>query len=140
MAGNYQLALEERSSWLQTENIWSSRQHQKSLWSPTTRESPNSELNSKPQLRQIYHNNWAAWRNEMQTISLDSPKKSCGTGFFLPRSAETDFQITNKSDTKRSSENWNNNVGGNKKSQRSAASYKTSSSPHYIYLPKEWTY
>lgn len=56
-----------------------------------------SELNSKPQFRQIYHKEWAAQRHEMEKISLDSPKKSCGTGFFLPRTVAGDFQLTNKS-------------------------------------------
>ncbi|KAK1372994.1 hypothetical protein POM88_029187 [Heracleum sosnowskyi] len=56
-----------------------------------------SELNSKPQLRQIYHKDWAARSHEMEKISLDSPKKSCGTGFFLPRTVAADFQLTNKS-------------------------------------------
>ncbi|XP_074348264.1 uncharacterized protein LOC141687027 [Apium graveolens] len=141
MAANYQLAFEERTSWLQTENIWSSGQHRNNLWSPTAREPLMSESDSKQQLRQIYDKDWAAQKHEMQKILLDSPKKSCGTGFFLPRTAAADFQLTNKSDTRSSSENWNNNniVAGNKKSQQSAAN-KTSSSPHYIYLPKEWTY
>ncbi|KAK1373017.1 hypothetical protein POM88_029210 [Heracleum sosnowskyi] len=139
MATNYQLAFEERTSWLQTENIWTSRQHRNNLWSPAAREPLQmSELNSKPQLRQIYHKDWAARSHEMEKISLHSPKKSCGTGFFLPRTVAADFQLTNKSNM-RSSQSWNSNVTRNKKSQRSVAN-KTSSSSHYIYLPKEWTY
>ncbi|KAK1372982.1 thaumatin-like protein 1 [Heracleum sosnowskyi] len=42
----------------------------------------------------------------MEKISLNSPKKSCGTGFFLPRTVVADFQLTNNSDSSPSAANF----------------------------------
>ncbi|KAJ9171951.1 hypothetical protein P3X46_015246 [Hevea brasiliensis] len=54
-----------------------------------------SKSSPRPHLRTKYPN-WASGVHGMQAIFLDSGKKSCGTGVFLPRRAGTNLQSSKK--------------------------------------------
>ncbi|KAK4558411.1 hypothetical protein RGQ29_007952 [Quercus rubra] len=57
----------------------------------------NYKSSSRPQHRQKNGPNWAAGGPGMQAIFLESGRRSCGTGVFLPQRVETNFQSKNKS-------------------------------------------
>ena len=59
----------------------------------------NYKSSSRPQHRQKNGPNWAAGGPGMQAIFLESGRRSCGTGVFLPQRVETNFQSKNKPGT-----------------------------------------
>ena len=56
----------------------------------------NYKSSSRPQHRQKNGPNWAAGGPGMQAIFLESGRRSCGTGVFLPQRVETNFQSKKK--------------------------------------------
>ncbi|XP_050266404.1 uncharacterized protein LOC126710065 [Quercus robur] len=56
----------------------------------------NYKSSSRPQHRQKNGPNWAAGGPGMQAIFLESGRRSCGTGVFLPQRLETNFQSKKK--------------------------------------------
>ncbi|KAL5561664.1 hypothetical protein UlMin_031411 [Ulmus minor] len=57
---------------------------------------PNSKCNTRAPQRPKYPQNWGSGGPGMQAIFLDSSKKSCGTGVFLPQRAGSNFNPSNK--------------------------------------------
>ncbi|KAH7577528.1 hypothetical protein ACOSP7_001542 [Xanthoceras sorbifolium] len=51
-----------------------------------------TKTSSRPHHRSKYQSNWAIKGSGMQAIFLDSGKRSCGTGVFLPQRVGTNFQ------------------------------------------------
>lgn len=58
-----------------------------------------SKSSQRPYCRTKYPINWASGGPGMQAVFLDSGKKSCGTGVFLPRRAGTILQSNKKPGT-----------------------------------------
>ncbi len=54
---------------------------------------------SRPHHRPKNGPNWASGGPGMQAIFLESGRRSCGTGVFLPQRANTNFQPTKKPGT-----------------------------------------
>ncbi|RVX20686.1 hypothetical protein CK203_002695 [Vitis vinifera] len=55
-----------------------------------------SKYSLKPHQKSRFPTNWASGGPGMQAIFLDSGRRSCGTGVFLPRRAGTNFQPSKK--------------------------------------------
>ncbi|XWS46810.1 hypothetical protein CRYUN_Cryun14cG0100400 [Craigia yunnanensis] len=63
---------------------------------PTEPFTPHSKASSRRHHKPRYSGNWASGGPGMQAFFLDSGKKSCGTGVFLPQRAGTNFQSSRR--------------------------------------------
>ncbi|RVW54824.1 hypothetical protein CK203_071609 [Vitis vinifera] len=127
-----------------------------------------SKYSLKPHQKSRFPTNWASGGPGMQAIFLDSGRRSCGTGVFLPRRAGTNFQPSKKPacspvllpsrvvhalnlnvhalglqvSPQKDVTNSNNPKAGNPISvgNKNGKEALTHQNSQEIFLPKEWTY